>query len=231
MRNVLKAFLLLLSLLLTLNVRGAFYSTDKGEFSGWVSKLNAGAQLIRFKVVFDNIKYLNKGDSLIFWNESRTKQKCQGYVIAKSVKYILVKVKEYSVCAKQVHLNIGSYTQFFSQDLVNNLRMGRELVKILLKKHTALAGKLGRHKKNLDSYMDKMSAVNSRYQVLRAKLEKEWRDEIAALEEDRLSLVTEFERTKTRLDEVDYKLEKYRISDDNFTLDRWSLDPKEFTKR
>lgn len=213
------------------SIHAAFYTTDQGEFSGWVSKLNPAAELVRFKVVFDNLKYINKGDSLIMWNESRTKQKCQGHIVAKSEKYILVKVKEYSVCTRQIHLAAGSYTKFFSQDLINNLRMGRELVKVLVKKHTALAGKLSRYKKNLDSYMDKMSAVNNRYQILRMKLEQEWRDEVAALEEDRLTLVTEYDRTKTRLDDVNYKLEKYRISDDNFMLDRWSLDPKEFTPR
>ncbi len=222
---------LLLILFFTCSTQAAFYSTDKGEFSGWVSKVNNLAKLVRFKVVFDNLKYLNKGDSLVFWNEYKTKRRCQGYVVGKSVKYILVRVKNYTHCKKEVNLVPGSYTHFYSQDLVNNLRMGQELVKILLKKHLALKGKLNRYQRSLDSYLDKMAAVNSRYQVLREKLEKEWREEIAALEEDRLRLLTEYERTKTRLDDVSFKLEKYHIADDNFTLDRWSLDPKEYVPR
>ena len=214
-----------------MGVKAAFYSTEKGQFSGWVSKVNQPAELIRFKVIFDNLKYLNKGDTLVFWNESKTKHKCQGYVIGKSVKYILVKVKDYTQCRRMVHLGVGSYTKFFSQDLLNNLKMGTELVKVLLKKHLALEGKLNRQSRNLESYMDKMSAVNSRYQVLREKLEKEWRDEVASLEEDRLNLVSEYERTKTRLDDVNFKLERYRISNDNFVLDRWSLDANEYVPR
>ncbi len=231
MRNVLLIYIFLSFLSLGTRVEAAFYSTLQGEFSGWVSKLNTAAELVRFKVVFDNLKYLNKGDAVAFWNDGSPGQKCKGYIIGKSVKYILVKVNDMNQCERMANLAAGSYTLFFSQDLLNNLKMGKELVKVLLKKHLALEGKMSRQTRHLESYLDKMSAVNIRYQVLREKLEKEWRDEIAFLEEDRLSLVTEHEQVKTRLNDVNFKLEKYHVSDDNFMLDRWSLNPAEYVPR
>ena len=211
-------------------VSASYYDTSKGKFSGWVSKVNNRAKLIRFKIEFNNFKYMNKRDVVEIWNTSGSSNRCKGYIVGKSSIHMLVKIKDFTECMKYVYLAPGSFVQFFSQDLVNNLKMGGELNKILLKKHLALQSKLANYQRLLDGHLDKMNAVNGRYDVLRQKLENEWRVEVGALEEDRLNVLNDYEHIKSRLQDVDFKMERYNINDDNFSIDRWSLDPRQYIK-
>jgi chromosome segregation ATPase len=104
--------------------------------------------------------------------------------------------------------------------------MGKELVDILLKKKMAISSKLLRNKKSLDSHIERVNAINLRYKVLRDKLEAEWREELASLEEDRLTSFRNHKDLEGQLLEIDDKLEKYRIEDKNLKEDRWALDPR-----
>lgn len=197
-----------------------------GLFSGRISRLNEEAGLIRLKVDFNNMKYLNKKDQVEFWDERGPKLKCKGYVIGKSNNYLLLKVPEFTFCKRFIYTSAGGYLKLFSQDLVNNLKMGRELVKILLKKRLALNSRLLKNKKSLDNHIEKVNAINLRYKVLRDKLEAEWREELGDLEEDRLTAYRNYKDLEGRLLDIDNKLEKYRIEDLNLAQDRWSLDPR-----
>lgn len=202
-----------------------------GEFAGRISKINASASLLRFKLDFENAKYLNKRDRVDFWDERDSTVRCKGYVVGKSSEYILVRVPEYKYCDRTLNITLGAYIKFFSQDLENNLKMGRELMGVLLKKKIALTGKMGRTKQELESYIEKVEAVNMRYNVLKEKLEAEWRENLALIEEDRLVTLRNFKDLEQRIDEVNYKIEQYTISDDNFQTDRWSLDPRLYYKK
>ena len=220
-----KIFLLLL---FTTHAFAATTVTPKtmGVFSGRISRINPKASLIRLKVDFANMKYLNKKDKVEFWDERGSDVRCKAYIVGKSNDYLLMKVPEFDYCKRFIFITEGAYVQLFSQDLVNNLTMGKELVDILLKKKMALSSKLLRNKKNLDSHIEKVNAVNLRYKVLRDKLEAEWREELAAIEEDRLTSFRNYKNVEGQLLEIDDKLEKYRIEDKNLKTDRWALDPR-----
>ncbi|MCR9204064.1 MAG: hypothetical protein NXH75_05780 [Halobacteriovoraceae bacterium] len=172
------------------------------------------------------MKYLNKRDKLEFWDERGPQLKCKAYVIGKSNEYLLLKVPEFDYCKRFIYIAEGGYVQAFSQDLVNNLKMGKELVKILLKKRLALNSRLLRNQKDLDNHIEKVNAANLRYKVLRDKLEAEWREELGNLEEDRLTAYRNYKDLEGRILDIDNKLEKYRIEDRNLKDDRWSLDPR-----
>tara|TARA_R110000868_G_scaffold153644_2_gene379128 strand:+ start:886 stop:1587 length:702 start_codon:yes stop_codon:yes gene_type:complete len=204
---------------------------ELGDFAGRISKINKSASLLRFKLDFENAKYLNKRDRVDFWDERNDKIRCKGYVVGKSSDYILVKVPEYEYCDRTLNIAVGAYIKFYSPDLVNNLKMGRELMDILLKKKMALNGKMSRTKKQLGSYIEKVEATNSRYQVLRDKLEAEWRESLALIEEDRLVSLRNYKDLEQRVDEINYKLEQYNIAEENFRTDRWSLDPRLYYKK
>lgn len=197
-----------------------------GLFSGRVSRVNEEAGLVRVKVDFTNMKYLNKRDKIEFWDERGAELKCKAYIIGKSNEYILLKVPEYNYCKRFIFIAEGGYIQAYSQDLVNNLKMGKELVKVLLKKRLALNSRLLRNQKDLDNHIEKVNAVNLRYKVLRDKLEAEWREELGNLEEDRLTAYRNYKDLEGRILDIDNKLEKYRIDDRNLKEDRWSLDPR-----
>jgi hypothetical protein len=202
-----------------------------GIFSGRVSRFNNEASLVRFKIDFVNMKYLNKRDRVEFWNEHSPHIFCTGHIVGKSNDYLLVKVQDYGQCMQMVNITLGGYVRFFGADLVNNLKMGREMITILQKKSLALNSKVKRNEQELNRYIEKVSAVNQRYDVLRAKLEAEWRDELAKIEEDRALTERNYQGLLMRLNEVEYNLEKYRIEDENLKVDRWSLDPKLFYKK
>jgi len=74
--------------------------------------------------------------------------------------------------------------------------------------------------------LQRVDSLNTRYEILRKKLLAEWKEELSKLEYDQQELVRNNEGLKVRLNEVDHKLEKYRVRDENLSLDRWSLDPK-----
>ena len=91
--------------------------------------------------------------------------------------------------------------------------------------------KLQRTQKELDSYIEMVNALNDRYEVLREKLEGEWRLELANLEEDRSVSLRNFKNIEMRIEEIDLKLQKYKVEDENLSLDRWALDPRLFFKK
>lgn len=202
-----------------------------GMFSGRISKINVEASLVRVKVTFDNVRYINKKDKIVFWDVHHPGIRCSSYVVGKSNDYLLLKIPDYRSCMRGVALTTGRFLEFYSQDLVNNLHMGKELVDILLKKRIALQGKISRNQKELDNFPEKINAVNERYKVLREKLEAEWREELALIEEDRLVALRNFKDNQMRLDEIDLKMRKYKIEDENLVTDRWSLDPRLYYKK
>ena len=91
--------------------------------------------------------------------------------------------------------------------------------------------KKDRHQRELTGHIEKVDAVNKRYEILRQKLEIEWQKELSALEEDKAHIFMEFKNSEARLNEIDTKLESYRIEDHNLKLDRWSLDPALYIKK
>lgn len=202
-----------------------------GYFSGRVARVNEKAALVRFRLTFDNMKYLNKKDQVQFWNVQRPELRCNGYVAGKSVDYILVKIPDYKFCKNALDVVTGGYIMFFSEDLKNNIIMGGELNKVLFKKRLALEGRAMRQRRYLDSFIEQVNATNSRYKSLREKLEQEWRDQLGDLEDDRLIALRNLKETEARLEEIDHKLEKYKISDENLETDRWSLDPTLYYKK
>lgn len=216
---------ILISLLITCSFSFAKIKDSQGYFSGRVSSFNEESKLVRFKVNFDNIKYLNKMDEIELWVQHQDNFKCTGIIVGRSSNYILVKIPKYKDCDDLSTFSIGRYYYFFSRDLVNNVAMGQELIKVLLKKRLALLGKVGKNEKLIETYMQRVDAVNSRYDILKRKLLAEWKDELARIEDDQQELVRNNEGLKIRLNEVNHKLEKYRVEDENLKLDRWALDP------
>lgn len=200
-------------------------------FSGRVSRINKIAHLVRVRTDFNNIKFLNRSDRVAFWSESHPDQKCIGLLEGRTNDYFLIRVLQFDSCIRRVHISTGSYLHFESEDLQKTVSMASELVQILLKKRLAMQAKKERHKLDLTTHIEKVDAVNKRYEILRQKLEIEWQKELSLLEEDKAKSFTDFKNAEARLNEIDTKLESYRIEDHNLKLDRWSLDPAQYTKR
>lgn len=201
------------------------------HFTGRISRLNAPAKLMRIRTDFANIKFLNRKDRLEFWNETYPNQKCPAYVEGRTNDYLLLKIPQFDMCVRNVHFTTGSYLHFQSADLQQTVKVAKELVEILQKKRLAMQAKKDRHQKDLTGHVEKVDAVNKRYEILRQKLEIEWQKELAALEEDKMRTFTEYKNAEARLNEIDTKLEAYRIEDHNLKLDRWSLDPALYIRK
>ncbi|MCO4754258.1 MAG: hypothetical protein KC478_07235 [Bacteriovoracaceae bacterium] len=222
-----------LFILLTLSTGYSATTADASSamFSGRVSLINKDAKLMRVKIDFANARYLKSRDRVEFWNETYPEKKCLSYVEGRSSEYLLVKIPQYTNCVSNVHLTVGTYLRLYSQDLESSLKVGADLVDILLKKRLALRARLLRHQKALDGFVEKVDALNKRYEVLRQKLEIEWQQELAALEEDKTENYMSYKHSQARLNELEHKLQKYRIEDQNLVEDRWSLDPKLYFKK
>lgn len=201
------------------------------HFAGRISRINASARLLRIRTDFANIKFLNRKDRVEFWNETYPDQKCMTIVEGRTNEYLLLKVPQYDFCVRNVHFTTGTYLHFRSDDLSENVAIVRELVKILLKKRLAMQAKKDRNEKILASHIERVNAVNTRFEILKQKLEVEWQKELSALEEDKSRSFTEFKNAEARVNEIDTKLEAYRIEDHNLKLDRWSLDPALYIRK
>lgn len=103
----------------------------------------------------------------------------------KSNDYILIRVPDFNFCKINISLTLGTYALFYSKDLENNLKMGRELYRVLMKKRLAVESILRNRELEIKTYVQKVGAVNSRYDVLRQKLEQEWEQELSNLANDR----------------------------------------------
>ncbi|MEX1100093.1 MAG: hypothetical protein WEB87_06690, partial [Bacteriovoracaceae bacterium] len=209
------------------------FSVDESTatFAARVSRINKTAKLMRLKIDFANAKYLNQKDQLEFWNETYPDKRCLAYVEGRSSEYLLIKVPHFADCVQAVHLTVGSYLHLHSKDLESNLKVGKDLVEVLLKKRLALRARAMRHQKELHQFVEKMDAVNKRYEVLRQKLELEWQSELSALEEDKTESYTSYKQSQARLNELEHKLQKYRVEEQNLVEDRWSLDPTLYFKK
>jgi hypothetical protein len=209
----------------------AEYISEEGFFGGRISKINSEINTLRIKVDFANVKYLNVKDKVEFWDEKSDRFKCKAVVIGRTADYLLLKVPEFKYCIQHVYITTGSYFKFYSDDLKNNISMGREVVSILLKKRQAVVGQIEIKDKDLLTHFEKVNAVNARYQTLKDKLEEEWKRELHNLEEDRTYTLRSFKDLERRRDEIDQKLELYKVKDENLTLDRWSLDTNLYFKK
>jgi tRNA U55 pseudouridine synthase TruB len=224
---------ILLILFISFSVYGGNKPFDEKSvlFSGRVSRVNKIAELMRIKVDFENSKYLSAKDKIEFWNETYPDKKCLAFVEGRSAKYLLVKVPDYNNCITKVHVSVGTYLHLYSSDLERKLKVAEELVEVLLKKRLALRARLSRYQKEVDSYVEKLDAVNKRYEILRQKLELEWQNELTALEEDKTKSYLQYKHSQARLNELEHKLQLYRVQDENLVEDRWSLDPKLYFKK
>ena len=220
---------LLLLFLIPVGVRAEL--SEEGFFSGRISRLNKAINVVRVKVDFDNIKYLNPKDKIEFWDEKNNTHKCKSYIIGRTSDYLLLKVPDLALCEKYLYFTTGSYFKFYSEDLLNNIAMGKEVVTILLKKRLAVLGQLEGKNKEITAHVDRVNTINARYQTLQDKLNQEWQKELHALDEDKTYALRSFKDLERRRDEIDQKLEQYKIKDENLTLDRWSLDSHLYFKK
>lgn len=205
--------------------------SEDGFFSGRVSQINYKISAVRVKVDFENIKYLNPKDKIQFWDERNKNQRCTGYIMGRSANYLLVKTPQLNYCEKFLYFTTGAYFRFYSEDLLNNIKMGKDVVGILIKKRMGVQGQIDDKIKEIAAHVERGNAVNSRYQVLKDKLDDEWKKELQALEGDKLSATHALHDLNRRRDEIDQKMELYKVKDENLTLDRWSLDSKLYYKK
>ncbi len=226
-----RIFSLLFFILLLFSLEQTYALDKRGLFSGRISKINSKAALIRVKVDFMNAKYLNKKDRVEFWNDFNPNFKCIGHIKGKTSNYLLIKILDYYSCKKITFVGAGGYLKFFSKDLIFNIEKGEDLISILLKKRLAVSGRLHRYKRELDISIEKMDVVNKRFQVLQDKIRSEWRGELDLIEEDRVRSLEKMNGFEIRLGEIDHKLEKYKIDDENMKLDRWSLDDRLYFRK
>lgn len=201
------------------------------QFSGRISRLNPKARLARIRTDFVNIKFLNRKDRVDFWNETYPDKRCPALVEGRTNDYLLLKIPMYDECVKKVHFTTGTYLHFESLDLKESVNIAKELLEVLQKKRLAVNAKKQRLQRELSTHIEKVDTVNKRYEILRQKLEIEWQKELAALEEDKSHYFSEYKDAEARLNEIDTKLEAYRVEDNNLKLDRWSLDPALYIKK
>lgn len=223
----------LIGLFIILNVYSVDFKLDEdtAKFSARISRLNSVSKLMRLKISFENAKFLRKNDRIEFWNENYPNKKCLSYLEGRTTEYLLVKVPKYKECILSTYLTTGSYLHLYSKDLKKGIEIGKALIEVLMKKKLAVESRMRRFKSKLDTHINKVEAINKRYDILRQKLELELKHELTAVEEDKTTYYQKYKSSKIKYEDLMYKLEQYRIYDQNLKEDRWSLDPNLYFKK
>ena len=223
---------ILLSLALIFPFYGwAASGTKDALFKGKIIRVASRGEWIRVQVDPKNAKFLNKSDGVEFWHEVNDGQRCKGHIMGRTEEYLLVGLVDKDICRKSMGLASGTYLKFYSEEMERNMTQALELRSILLKKKLVVGGRVRKLDKELSTHIERVAEVNERYDVLRKELESKWQGELQALEEDRLSLLQKHGDGQRDLDEIDLKLERYKIDEDVSSLDRWSLDSRLYYKR
>ncbi len=129
---------------------------SESVFPGRISRINDIAKLLRFKIDFENAKFLIKNDRIEIWNPSSPRKRCLGYLKGRTPEYLLVKVPNIKKCQRSVFFSVGSYLHMYSPNLDNNLKTAKDLVVILTRKRTALDARKSRYEKSISSYVEKL---------------------------------------------------------------------------
>jgi len=202
----------------------AIVDLPKGSFKARVSRVNIKANMVRLRTDFQNRKYLNKNDIISLFNGYNRNKKCKGYVLGKTNKYFLFKIPNLARCGVEVKMTTGGVVYVQSDDLRKNLEKGQAVVDVLLKKKMAMRFKKQNRQKALESYIDRVAVVNARYKNLRQKLDMEWKKEITDLEEDKSMTLREYKSYELELEDVNEKLQQYKIYSKQDLDGRWALD-------
>ena len=210
---------------------GAYGKESIGRFSARVSSIDYISGLAKFRVDFSNARFVTKGNKLRFWDNRGEKNLCRAKVLGRSPDYILMKIDQINRCRNMQNLSLGNLINFYSDDLVANINSANELQVILNKKRVALHAKMMSFKRLIDTHPERVDSINERYKTLRDKLELEWRDALIKTEEERALNLQSYKNYASRLDDVDFKIEKYTLKDTNRKVDRWSLDPYLYDKK
>lgn len=203
----------------------SLHAKELSKFKARIYSADKESGLVKFRTEFSNSRFIVRGTRLKFTSSPGAPYQCEGIVIGRSRHHFLMKVYEIGRCSISQSLTPGISASFTCLDLERNIEATKELVVILNKKKVALRGQMESTKRKLDSFVERNNAVNARYSALRAKLEGEQSRALAALENERLMELQKYKNFASRLDEIDFKLEKYRIEDTNKPVERWSLDP------
>lgn len=224
---------ILFLLVLNINTSLASFSKDdfSSRFSATISSLNPSAKTMRLRSDFKNIKFFNRNDRIYFATQDSQQKSCAASVLGKTSRYLLVRVPTYTFCIKNIHMTVGTALTIFSVDLKKNMETVGELNQVLLKRRMATEARLVRLDRELQSYMQKLDTLNKNYEILRQKMEIEWKQELDALENDKLATYEKFKKTQEQLHELSFKRKQFEVANDNLTVDKWSLDRKRYFKK
>lgn len=193
-----------------------------------ISRINKEAHLIRFRIRDPNMKFLNKGERLEFWNPDRKDKKCYTRVMGKTNEYLLVKVFNIAECMHNAPIIVGAVVHLSSEQFQYNLKLAKDLMDILTKKHQAIKGKLEITKRELETYIEKFEALNGRYEVLMGKLQGEWQEKLSELEEDRVNILQIYKGLEIELSEIEFKMDKYQYITPFQDKDQWMLESRSY---
>jgi hypothetical protein len=214
---------MLILLFSLLNLFAQDLSPDKYSFHS--VKYNEKARLLKVKGEFANIKYLVQGTRLEIWNPEKSLIKCKAWVRENTMGYLLLDIQNSAACINKIYLQPGSYLMAQSEELVKNLEVGKQAMEVMAKRRLILTGERENLQKELDAYTEKIEMTNKKFQLAREQIELEYKKEIGELERSRIDKVNTFQDLAARLEDLEFKMKRYEVEDQNFKTDRWSIDP------
>ncbi len=204
------------------------FSKSLSNFNARLFSNSEKTGLLKFRTDFSNQRFITPGIKVKFRTNKNLDYYCEAVVLSKTARHFLLRLTHKKKCYKYQNMSNGVEGEFVSVDFERNIETTNELVRILNKKRMAIYGKLKVTKKRLDSFLERTNSVNARYDTLRDKLEVERQEALNYLESERLLDVQNYKNYTARLDEIDFKLERYKVEDSNSVDQRWSLDYSRF---
>lgn len=200
-------------------------SYDYSKFTGRVTDRDKSTNILKISSENKNIKFFRAGDLVSFTVASRDSNFCKGYVRNVEENFFVIYVKDIYSCWEDTdYFRRGSLLRFQSNQLSLRVREASKHRIILLKRKRDFFRQLNDVNHFVWSYDQQKVLTASDYDLKIVEIEKGKQKALEMLiskKKDQIRIQKELIR---RLDELDEKLDHYRIERDDMLVDRWHLD-------
>ena len=205
----------------------SFYDPEVNyaKFLARVSDKNRSTNILKLKYENGNLKFLKIGDSVNFRVKGQGYRECEGHIRDVEPPYLTMFVDDIEDCwKKNSYFRRGTILVFDSKLLSKRVYEGSVFRKILLRKREDYLRQLEGVNNFLWSYDQEKIKVAAKYDERINALEQKKRKGLEGMINKKNENIYIQSSLMKKLNEIDSRLEKYRVERKELFFDRWSQD-------
>ena len=208
--------------------KSSFYQKgrDYGQFEGRVSDRDQASSILKVQSENENIKFFKAGDKVHFKvQQNPNKDFCQGHIRAVGPEFFTMYVKNLYPCWNEgEYFRRGMILNFETSRLAERVQNASEYRLILLKRREDYFKQLNKVNHFIWSYKQQKVQLAAQYDKKIEELKKKKRRALEGLLSKKNDVASTQRELISQLDNLDEKLEFYRIENHSEEKNRWTKD-------